>query len=368
MDRRSFLARAGIATGSVAAVPLGAPAIAQDRRELKLVTSWAPDLPGLGSTADRFAAMIEQASDGRFTVRVFAGGELVGPLECHDAVQNGTADLYHSADYYYQDKIKAYAFFASVPFGFRPSEMDAWIHHGGGQALWDEIGAGFGIKHLVCGNTGPQMGGWFGRPMTTIRDFKGIKMRIPGLGGDMVEAVGGTSVTLADAEILPALEAGTVDAAEWVGPWNDLALGLYKVAKHYHYPGFHEPGLTLSLGVSKRLWDDLSGADQALFAGIAVAVNNLSLAEFTAKNSLALTTLVTEHGVEVHEFSDDLSAAFGAAAEEVLAAAGEADPLSGKVYRSFIAFRERAVAWSQLSEQSYMDKRARLGDAEEAPN
>jgi TRAP-type mannitol/chloroaromatic compound transport system substrate-binding protein len=358
MDRRSFLKKAGLAAGAAAASTLAAPAIAQGGTELKLVTSWPKNFPGLGTAPERFGQRVEKATDGRYKIRVFAGGELVHPLKAHDAVQEGTADLYHSADYYYQGKVKGYAFFCSVPFGFRPDEIDAWIQHGGGQALWDEMGGAFGIKHLPCGNSGSQMGGWFNKPMRSLEDFKGLKMRIPGLGGDVITALGGTSVTLAGSEILPALQSGTVDAAEWVGPWNDLAFGFYKVVKFYHYPGFHEPGSLLGLGISRKLWDSLSEQDKVIFESCALAENNYDLAEFNANNNTALETLLTKHGVELVEFSDDIYKGFGAAAKDVLAAAGAADPMTKKIYESFLDFRKKAVAWSNLSDQSYMNKRA----------
>lgn len=357
MDRRSFLKKAGLATGAVAASSLAAPAIAQGTKELKMVTSWPKNFPGLGTAAERFAQRIETGTEGRYKVRVFAGGELVHPLKCNDALQEGTADLYHSADYYYQGKLTGYSFFCSVPMGFTPTEMDAWIHHGGGQALWDEIGGQFGIKHLACGNTGSQMGGWFNRPMKSLDDFKGLKMRIPGLAGDVIKALGGTSVTLAGAEILPALQSGTVDAAEWVGPWNDLAFGFYKVVKFYHWPGFHEPGSMLSLGVSRKVWDSLSATDKTIFEACALAENNYSLAEFNGNNTQALETLLTKHDVELVEFSDEIYRGFGTAAKDVLASAGAGDPITKKVYESFIDFRKKAVLWSKLSDQGYMNKR-----------
>lgn len=358
MDRRSFLKKAGLATGAVAAAPLAAPALAQGVKELKMVTSWPKNFPGLGTAAERFAQRIDTATEGRYKIRVFAGGELVHPLKCNDAVQEGTADLYHSADYYYQGKSQAYAFFTAVPMGFRPDEIDAWIHHGGGQALWDEVGGQFGIKHFPCGNTGSQMGGWFNKPVTSAEQFKGLKMRIPGLGGEVVKALGGTSVTLAGAEILPALQSGTVDAAEWVGPWNDLAFGFYKVVKFYHWPGFHEPGSTLGVGMSRKLWDGMSDSDKAIFEACALAENNYDLAEFNANNTQALDTLVSKHGVELVEFSDELYTSIATASKDVMATAGAKDALTKKVYESYLDFRKKALAWSKLSDQGFMNKRS----------
>jgi TRAP-type mannitol/chloroaromatic compound transport system substrate-binding protein len=358
MRRRTMLKRSAAATAAaLAASTFPAPAISQGRKELKMVTSWPKNFPGLGTAAQRFADRLEAATDGRYQVRVYAGGELVHPLKCNDAVQEGTADLYHSAEYYYIGKSKAYAFFTAVPGGFSPAEINAWIYHGGGQALWDEVGAQFGVKSIPCGNTGHQMGGWFKKEMNSPEDFKGLKMRIPGLGGDVIKALGGTSVTLAGSEIMPALEAGTVDATEWVGPWNDLAFGFYKIVKNYYYPGIHEPGSTLSLGISKKLWDGLSKSDRQIFTDCAGAENDYDLAEFNANNTQALETLVTKHGVKVHEFSDAIFKQMDEAARDVVASVGQSDPLTNKVYNSYINFRKIAVAWTRLSDQAYFNKR-----------
>ena len=359
MKRRSFLKKAAIGSaiaGLVSSLPK--PAISQGRKELRLVTSWPKNFPGLGTAPERFGQRLEKLSGGRYTVRVYAGGELVHPLKCNDAVQEGTADMYHSADYYYQGKSAAYPFFCAVPFGFVPAEINAWIYHGGGQALWDEVGAQFGIKHLPCGNSGSQMAGWFKKPMRSVEDFKGLKMRIPGLGGDVIKELGGTSVTLAGSEILPALQAGTIDATEWVGPWNDLAFGFYKVVSNYGYPGFHEPGSMLSLGISRKLWDGLSETDKMLFETCAGAENNSDLAEFNANNTAALETLINKHGVKLFEMSDEIFQAFGKASMDVLAKAGSSDAISKKVYDGFMKFRKLAMDWSKLSDQSYMQKRS----------
>lgn len=355
MDRRSFIKGGAVVAGAAA---VASPAIAQGLQELRMVTSWPKNFPGLGTAAARFAQRFEAATDGRYKVRLYAGGELVNALKCLDALQEGAADLYHSADYYYQGKATALSFFTTVPFGFRPDEMDAWLHHGGGQALWDEVSAQFGVKPFPCGNTGSQMGGWFKKPMQSLDDFKGLKMRIPGFGGDVIRALGGTPVTTAGAEILTALQTGVIDATEWVGPWNDLAFGLHKVVKHYHYPGFHEPCATLSLGVRRALYDKMSKADQTILEMCAIAENNVDLAEFNRHNAEALETLVTKHGVQLHEFSDEIFKAAGEAAKDVLARAASGDALTKKVYESYLAFRKQALEWSRISDQAYMTKRA----------
>ncbi|MEZ5857015.1 MAG: TRAP transporter substrate-binding protein [Hyphomicrobiaceae bacterium] len=356
VNRRKFIKAAGV-TAAAGTTALAAPAIAQGIQEWKMVMSWPKGFPGLGTAAQNFANRLEVAMDGKVKVKLYGGGELVPALKCLDALQEGTADLYHSADYYHVGKSKAYAFFCSVPFGMTVAEADAWMHHGGGQKLWDELSAQFGVKPFLGGNTGVQMGGWFRKEMKTIEDFKGLKMRIPGLGGDVIRALGGTPVTLAGAEILPALQAGTVDAAEWVGPWNDLAFGLYKVAKYYYHPGFHEPSTANTIGIRKPLWDKMTKSQQAVFEAVAVSHNNIAYTDFIANNSAALDTLVTKHNVQLREFSDEIYKKAGSAAKDVLASVAKSDPFTQKVYDSYMGFRKKAVEWSRLGEQGYMQKR-----------
>ncbi|MDH4248024.1 MAG: TRAP transporter substrate-binding protein [Deltaproteobacteria bacterium] len=364
ISRRQFMkttATAGTVAATVAASNLPMPAIAQGRKELRLVTSWPKNFPGLGTGANRVAERITKATGGRFTVRVYAANELVNPLKCLDAIQEGTADMYHSADYYYQGKSKAYNFFATVPMGMTATEHFAWLMHGGGQALWDDLGAQFGVKHFPGGATGVQMGGWFNKPMKSLEDFKGLKMRIPGLGGDVIKELGGTSVTLAGGDILPALTAGTIDATEWVGPWNDLAFGFYKAVKFYHYPGFHEPATVTGVGMSKKLWDDLSAEDKEIFTSVCYAECSYTLAEFNANNASALDTLIKSHGVKLVEFSDDTYKAFNKASLEVLANAAASDATTKKVHDSYMGFRKMAASWQALADQSFMNKRTMVG-------
>ena len=358
MKRRDFLKSA--ATGAVAAAgasALAAPAIAQGKRELKLVTTWPKGFPGLGTGAQRFADSVTAASGGRITVKLYAAGELVPPFESFDAVSQGTADMYHAAEYYWQGKHKAFNFFTAVPFGLTANEMDAWINHAGGQELWDELSAQFNLKAFPCGNTGVQMGGWFNKEINSVEDLKGLKMRMPGLGGEVLRRLGATAVTLPGGEIFPSLQSGAIDATEWVGPWNDLAFGFYKVTKYYYHPGFHEPGSTLAVGINKDVWDSFSPEDQQLIRACALAENNLSWAEFNAKNADSLDTLLTRHGVQLREFSDDVYAAFGKASQEVLEETAQVDDLSKRVYDSFAEFRRKSMGWSELADAGYMRKR-----------
>ena len=251
MKRRTFLTAAG-AAATASAFP--APAIAQGIRELKLVLSW-PLLP----SSELIARLIEDATGGRLRVKVFGAGELVGGFEVFDAVSEGLADMYWAAEYYWKDRSPAFSFFTTVPFGLTPSETTAWIHWGGGQQLWDELSANFNIKPIVVNQTGVQMGGWYNKEMTSIEGFKGLRIRMPGLGGEVMRRVGAIVVNLPAGEIVPALKSGALDAAEWTDPDLDFKLGLHTAAKLYYYPGFHEPGTATAVGINKKLWDGLRG-------------------------------------------------------------------------------------------------------------
>ncbi|MCB1476433.1 MAG: TRAP transporter substrate-binding protein, partial [Rhodobiaceae bacterium] len=257
MDRRSFLTKAGLASGAVAASALATPAISQGKMELKMVTTWPKNFPGLGTGAQRVADRITAMTEGRITVKLYAAGELVPPFESFDAVSQGTADMYHGADYYWQGKHKGFNFFTAVPLGLTANELDGWVNHGGGQALWDELAGGFNVKPLMAGNTGVQMGGWFAKEIKSLEDLKGLKFRMPGLGGEVLRQLGASVVALPGGEIFPALQSGAIDGTEWVGPWNDMAFGFYKVVKYYYWPGFHEPGSGLACGVNKGVWEKL---------------------------------------------------------------------------------------------------------------
>jgi TRAP-type mannitol/chloroaromatic compound transport system substrate-binding protein len=356
MKRRKFLASTGAVAGVAVAFPK--PAITQGVRELKLVTSWPKGLPGLGTGAERVARSITALSGGRLQVNVFAAGEFVGAFESFDAVAAGVADMYHSADYYWQSYSPAFSFFCAVPFGLTASEMNSWIYWGGGQELWDTLGAEFSLKPLLVGNTGVQMGGWFAKEVTGVESYKGLRYRMPGLGGEVLRRLGAIVVNLPGGEIVASLQSGAIDASEWIGPWNDMALGLHEAAKYYYYPGFHEPGTAFDLGVNKTLWDGLGPDDQNVIATAAAAENVRLLAEFNANNTAALDILVKEHGVQVRKLDDASLQALGKTSGEVLAETSQHDPLTRRVYESFLSFRKTAIRWGELSEQAYLNARS----------
>ena len=358
MKRRDFLKGAAVVGAATAgASTLAAPAIAQGKRELKMVTTWPKNFPGLGTGAERLAKRITEGTDGQLTVKVFAAGELVPPFESFDAVSNGTADLYHAAEYYWQGKSKAFNFFAAVPFGLTATEHTAWIYHGGGQELWDELSGGFNIKPFLAGNTGVQMGGWFNKEIGSLEDYKGLKIRMPGLGGEVLRRIGAAAVSLPGGEIFPSLQSGAIDATEWVGPWNDLAFGFYKVTKYYYYPGFHEPGTALGSGMNLKVWNSLTPAQQGAIKNAMAAENDYTWAEFNARNNDSLDTLLNKHNVKLRKFSNDVLQAIGTASGDVVKEAGASDALSQKVYDSFIAHRKQSIAWSKLSDQAYANAR-----------
>ncbi|MGI9408804.1 MAG: TRAP transporter substrate-binding protein, partial [Hyphomicrobiaceae bacterium] len=245
MKRRTFIksvATAGAVGTFAAASSFPKPALSQGKKEIKLVTSFPKNFPGLGTSANRVAKRLSSATGGRLTVKLFNAGELVPAFGVFDAVSQGNAEMYFSADYYFPSKSQAFNFFTAVPFGMTPAEQYAWIHYGGGQKLWDDLHGQFGMKPFIGPSTGTQMGGWLNKKIEKLDDFKGVKFRMPGLGGEVLRAIGVAVVNLPGGEVFPALQSGTIDGAEWVGPWHDLAFGFHKVVKNYHYPGFHEPG------------------------------------------------------------------------------------------------------------------------------
>jgi TRAP-type mannitol/chloroaromatic compound transport system substrate-binding protein len=346
--------------GAVATKAPEAPAVMSETIEVNMVSTWPRDFPGLGTGAQRFAKNLEAMSGGRFKVNYFAAGERVKAFDSFDEVASGNAQIYHGAEYYWKGKHPGFAYFTSVPFGLTCNEINAWIRFGGGQELWDTLSAEFGLKGLMCGNTGVQMGGWFRKEINSVDDLKGLKMRMPGLGGDVLAKLGASPVSLPGGQIYENLVSGAIDATEWVGPWNDEIMKFYEAAKYYYFPGMHEPGAMLSVGTNKKFWDSLSSSDQAMVKAAAGLENETMMSEFTAKSGESLTRLVNDHGVQVREFNDDIYDAFGEAAEEVFAGVVEHSPLAKEIHESFLKARADLGAWSKLSDQAYVRQRNRV--------
>ncbi|MDX1512601.1 MAG: TRAP transporter substrate-binding protein [Gammaproteobacteria bacterium] len=361
MKRRSFIKKGAAGAGAAAATStIAFPAIAQQRIEIVMVTTWPRDFPGLGTGAQRVAKRISDMTNGRMVVQYFAGGERVKPFDSFDEVASGNAQMYHAADYYWKGKHPGWGYFTAVPFGLTYTEFNAWIHWGGGQQLWDELAAEFGLKCIACGNTGVQMGGWFRKEMKSPNDFKGLKMRIPGLGGDVIAKLGASQVSLPGSQIYENLVSGAIDATEWVGPWNDSFMKFYEAAKYYYYPGFHEPGSALSLGVNKKFWDGLSKSDQLTIEAASLMENDIMMAEYNAKNGESLAKLLKEQGVQLRRFNDDIYDAFGAAAEEVFAEVVAHSDLAKRIHESFARTRQDTGAWAKISDQAYVEQRNRV--------
>lgn len=333
-------------------------AVEQKTFKWKLVTSWPKNFPGLGTAPERFAKMVNEMSDGRLKIKVYGAGELVPALEVFDAVSLGTAELGHSGAYYWKGKLPAAQFFTSVPFGLTAQEMNGWINYGGGQQLWEEIYKPFGLLPLSAGNTGVQMAGWFNKEINSLEDLKGLKMRIPGLGGEVLARAGGTPVTLPGGELFTSLQTGAIDATEWVGPYNDLAFGLHKAAKYYYYPGWHEPGSMMELTVNLKAYGELPKDLQAIVKTAARAANQDMLDEYTARNNAALTELVEKHKVDVRRLPDDVLNKLRDLSDEVIAEVAANDPASKKVYESFKDYREKVMAYHAISEQAFINARS----------
>ena len=359
MDRRSFIKKAGVA-GTVGSVALATPAIAQGGKEMTIVSTWPRDFPGLGLSAQRLAARIEQISDGKIKVNYFAAGERVGAFDSFDEVASGNAQAYIAADYYWKGKHPGWAAFTAIPFGFTYTEMDAWIKYAGGQELWDEIAGEFGLKNFACGNTGVQMGGWFNKEIESADDLKGLKMRIPGLGGDVMSKLGASPVSLPGGQIYENLVSGAIDATEWVGPYNDFFMKFYEAAKYYYFPGMHEPGAQIAFGMNSEFWGSLSKTDQAIIQAACNEENARTMAETNAFNGEYLNRLINDHGVELREFNEDVYDSFGEAAAEVLEEARDHSALSKKIYDSVTEKRAEIGKWSALSDVSYTQKRNRV--------
>ncbi len=360
MRRRDFIKKVGggsLALGAGLATVGSAHAKAEHK--WKMVTTWPKNFPGLGTAANKLAALITEMSGGRISVKVYGAKELVPAFEVFDAVSRGTAEMGHGAAYYWKGKHEAAQFFTTMPFGMTAQEMNGWLYYGGGNELWQELYSQFNLIGAAAGNTGVQMGGWFNKEINSLEDLKGLKMRIPGLGGEVLQRLGGTPVNLPGGELFTALESGTIDATEWVGPYNDLAFGLYKAAKYYYYPGFHEPGTVLEAMINKSAFEKLPKDLQSIVMTACKAINLDLLSEYTARNPKALKDLVQKHGADLRSYPADVLEQLRKISGEVVADVAARDPFSKKVYDSYKGFMDEAREWSAISERAFMDARDR---------
>jgi TRAP-type mannitol/chloroaromatic compound transport system substrate-binding protein len=356
MKRREFLKKTGIGAAAFAATAVSAPAvIAEKSYRWKMVTTWPPKLPVLQTGCERLAKRIGEASGGRLQIQVFAAGELVPAFGSFDAVSNGTVECGSGASYYWAGKMPAAQWFAAVPFGMNAQGMAAWFHGGDGLKLWEELYAPFNLIPRPGGSTGVQMGGWFNKKINSIEDYKGLKMRIPGLGGKVVAKAGGTVVLTPGGEIYTSLERGVIDATEWVGPLHDLRMGYYTAAKYYYYPGWHEPGTYLEYFFNKKAYESLPKDLQHIVDVACMENEHWVLTQFDAQNGAALQELITKHKVQVFKFPDEVLNSLRKLADEVMEEESQKDDMAKKVNASFKNFQKIVGTWGSVSERAYYD-------------
>lgn len=365
ISRKDFFK--GLAFGTIA-LPFGLRALlgkaqntsasgflSNERYDWKMVTTWPPNFPVLGEGCQMIADAIQRMSAGRINIEVYGGGELVPALECFDAVRTGAAEMGNGAAYYWAGKVPSAQFFATVPFGMNAQEANAWILNGGGLALWQELYAEYNLVPFPAGNTGVQMGGWFNRAINSIKDFKGLKMRMPGLGGKVLERAGGTPVLLAGQEIYTGLERGIIDATEWIGPYHDYKMGFYQIAKYYYTPGWHEPGTVLEAIINKDAYDALTPDLQAIVKAACLMVNHWVHLEFEAKNNEYLQKLRAEEQVEIRSFPKDVMDTLRNITKEMLEEITANDPKAKRFYDSYQAFQTSSSSWAKIAEKAFYD-------------
>lgn len=352
MRRRRLLATSAVATAAVAA-----PAIAQGKTRWTMVMPWPRNTPGVGVNAQRFADRVQAMSGGRIEIKLYAAGELVPPFQTFDAVQTGTAQVAHGTPYYWASKAPALHFFTGVPFGLTAPELAAWLVHGEGGRLWREVYDGFGVVPFYAGSSGVQAGGWFRKEINTAADMRGLKFRIAGLGAEVVRKLGAAPVTTPPGEIIQNLMTGAIDAAEWIGPWNDRAFGLQKVASFYYLPAFHEPGPSLEVMVNKAAFEQLTPDLRAVVEAAALASATEAYADFVYHNIEVFEPLVAEDKVELRAFPDEVVRAMGKATFEVFDELAARDEVAKRVYESFVAFLRKADRYGQRFDLRLLEMR-----------
>ena len=356
LNRRTFLK-----TGAVAApAALAAPAYAQGKRKLQMVMSWPHNFPGLASMAYQFSEYVEQMTDGDLSVDVAAAGELVASFEVYDAVGSGAADCLHSTPVYLTGSWQPAAFFSQIPFGLTALEHMAWMYHGGGQDLQQKTFRDLvGVVPFTCGQTGIQMGGWFNKEINSLEDLRGITMRIPGLGGEVMRRVGANAVLIPAQEVFPALQSGALDATELQGPWLDTVSGFYQHAKYYYAPGFQEPNSAGEIAINADVWDELGPKNQAIVQRIIESINSVNCGAWAYNNANFFQTLKKEHKVDVREFPQDVIDELALKSAETVMELADVDDMAAEVYASYSEYLKNAVEYSVASEVPFYKARAR---------
>jgi len=362
MKRRQFVGSlAAVATLSACAKQeancVGDNATGDQSFQWSCVTSWPPKFPGLGMGPENLAERVATASAGRLKIKVYGAGELVPAFEVFDAVSRGTVEMGHDASYYHKGKVDAAQFFTAIPFGMTNQELNGWLYYGGGMALWRELYEPFNLVPFATGNTGVQMGGWFNKEINSVDDLKGLKMRIPGLGGEVLRRAGGTPVTLPGSEIFTALQTGAIDATEWVGPYNDASFGLHKAAHYYYYPGWQEPGPGLETIINKEAWNTLPTDLQEIISTTCQAISTDMAAEYTHGNAMSLRQLKEDPDVEIRPFPVEVISLLRSIAQEVVDDLMAADPVAARIGKAYFEYLDLVSANSRISEQAYLNTR-----------
>ena len=357
MQRRKFLSVLGAGAAGAVAAPFVSTARAQETIRWKMVTSWPKNFPALGTGANDFAERVGRLSGGRLQIDVYGAGELVPAMEVFDAVSSGTAEMGHSASYYWRGKVPAAQYFTAVPFGMNTTETNAWLYQGGGMALWDELYAKHNLKPFAVGNTGTQMVGWFKKEINSLADMQGLKIRLPGLAGEVMNRIGATSVNMPGSEIFTSMQTGVLDAADWVGPYNDLAFGLHQVADYYYTSAWNEPSAVLEGTVNLDAWQSLPDDLKVVVSEAARSSNLAMIDEFTYRNTEALRALIDEHGVQIRSLPNDVLKALAGASTEVLDQQANDDPDSAKIYASYQKFQKFVKFYTDVGEFAYLKNR-----------
>jgi len=353
----------GTAAVALALSVLAAPFVAEAKTVIR-IQSVIPSSADEVTMLNDFAADVLALTDGEVEFQVLPAGAVVGVAETLDAVDKGLIEAGFAWTHYWSGKHPAAMLFGSpvagAGVGIDNIAFVSWFMYGGGQELWDELAGQFGLKNVMAGNTGCQMGGWFRKEINSADDLKGLKMRIPGLGGDVMAKLGASPVSLPGGQIYENLVSGAIDATEWVGPWNDRFMKFYEAAKYYYYPGMHEPGSMLAMGMNASFWSGLSKSDQVMIEAAATVENDVMMSEYNAKSGDALLDLIANQGVQLRKFSDDTYDSFGEAAEEVFDEVRAHGELANNIYESFAKSRANVGAWSKISDQAFVDQRNRV--------
>lgn len=321
--------------------------------EWKMITTWPPNFPILGEYPVKIAKWLETISNGRLKIQVYGGGELVPALEVFDAVSNGVAEIGHGASYYWAGKSPTAQFFTAVPFGMNTQQLNAWLYDGGGYEFWKELYSDFNLFPLPCGNTGAQMGGWFNREINSLADLKGLKIRIPGLGGKVITRAGATSILSPAGELYTNLERGVIDALEWVGPYHDYLMGFHDIAKYYYSPGWQEPTATLELIINKNAYDQLDDELKDAVSLAAASANVMILSEFEARNMEYYFKIKNEGKVEFRNYPDDVMKRLQEITKDILNELASGDKFAEKVYNSYTNFQKNISQWTDIAERNY---------------